>query len=107
MPDALKAAVARLDAFLSSLHNWGPSSKEQVTEDWATIKEQSKAEAWRPLADAPKEKFVLLCNADGEMVVAKQSQHGTRWDRSGKPARIYKPTHWMPLPDAPAEGEAL
>jgi hypothetical protein len=51
---------------------------------------------WRPIATAPKEQYVLIW--DGKLIeIAFSAERDGNWDTP------LPPTHWMPLPDPPAE----
>lgn len=55
---------------------------------------------WRPIAEAPKGKAVLICEPGCGMAVAKQWADGSwRCDMGG----FMHPTHWMDLPAWPEQ----
>lgn len=61
---------------------------------------------WQPIATAPHGDRILLCEVDKwvppEMHVGWWS--GTGWVREGDDCDIVVvPTHWMPLPEPPAD----
>lgn len=61
---------------------------------------------WQPIGSEPKGERILLCWADHPTLAAhvelgKHSASGAYTNTYGK-AFSDKPTHWMPLPDAPA-----
>ena len=57
---------------------------------------------WRPIASAPKDgTFVLgLTDCDQRAMAWDEAWHG--WFSRNN--ILCRPTHWMPLPDAPGEG---
>lgn len=65
-----------------------------------------KAGEWQPIKTAPKDGTHILTCGDGYIVVAMWFvYHGGRsqWETVDGESEI-DPTHWMPLPAAPAEG---
>jgi hypothetical protein len=70
---------------------------------------------WQPIETAPKDRNILVCEADGKVSVASHTlQHFPR----AKPSWVgmcrdefvfdeaegmiwFEPTHWMPLPEPP------
>ncbi len=71
---------------------------------------QESASPWRPIAEAPKDEYVLVLCAHGMYVACLDERvHGKGiwgWsvddNKHGPyPLRGASPTHWMPLPDPP------
>lgn len=62
---------------------------------------------WQPIETAPKDGTRIifwgpnLAVAEGEWLSGKWAGHPTEgWYRTNQSPRV-RPTHWMPLPDAP------
>ena len=78
----------------------------------ARLEAHSPAEsntAWRPIGSEPKGERILLCWADHPTLAAhvelgKHSACGA-YTKTYAKAFSGKPTHWMPLPDAPLPRE--
>ncbi len=70
-----------------------------------------KRSPWQPIESAPisngSKTFLVNIKGHGQ-VVAFRFENGQFWNASkqwGGGQEYLKPTHWMPLPDAPKEGE--
>lgn len=95
-------------------HEWRERHEQQA----ARIAEMEAAQAWRPIETAPKDGTEILAHCPHDQIHAGEphiiivrynsNRHATGWyDQSldGDGRRVDRPTHWMPLPPAPQEGE--
>lgn len=58
---------------------------------------------WQPVETAPKDEWVLVGPTNGMHICVAMNCNVDGWiteTRNDMP-RIYTPTHWMPLPEAP------
>ena len=64
---------------------------------------------WQLIETAPRDGTVILGYADGEMATVEWCDLGKYWslmvEGSYAEDGEWTPTHWMPLPDPPNEGE--
>jgi hypothetical protein len=63
---------------------------------------------WRPMSEAPRDGIrVLLHDLSGVIATGKWDSTRSRWhcesNQDGIPALCGRPTHWLPLPEAPKE----
>lgn len=62
---------------------------------------------WRPIETAPRDGTVLLVWRESERGY-DHARMGTDWFEGGvwqRSRRLMPPTHWMPLPSPPEDGE--
>ena len=105
----------------SQTDDGGTSIRTDMTDAWVAMlaaapTPPSTEDRWQPIATAPKDKFVLLAGPSGyttiEIVYATgrmcSDYHVGRWiDHANDDLTDwgFEPTHWMPLPEAPAMQE--
>lgn len=86
--------------------------------DLEGIPDRTRAAAWQPIESAPRFGLLLLaveCAGERRVFVAQGDQHPTGWrwitcvDVASWDALHgdWRPTHWMPLPNAPEEPSPL
>lgn len=115
--DALEALDEMKLRTVQNLWCLGIHGKEPVfnnlQKEYETICKALEAQQWQPIATAPKDgTYILLYRPveDGRHKDAvregKYHRYGMRYTwrvRSGCVWDIDAPTHWMPLPEAPAQ----
>lgn len=66
------------------------------------------APVWRSIETAPKDGTIIIvwwpCDPPGNWKMRLASWFADAWDDVGDRSELH-PTHWMPLPDPPAEQE--
>lgn len=105
----LRAAIGDLErrGLIESRDEPYPWHRYALT-DAGRFKYQSKLRGWLPIETAPKDKRILVWSGQ-EIYAAHWVKHITtddeawivaQWGDEGDQALV-KPTHWMPLPEAP------
>lgn len=90
-----------------------PDSATRIAELEAEVAELKQRQQWRPIETAPKDKFLLLLGPSGYTTISLVCATGRMCSDYRKGWWIdhandhlsdwgFTPTHWMPLPDAPA-----
>ncbi len=71
---------------------------------WRQIERWWMASEWHPIETAPKDGREVLIHGKGGMIkVCWRDGDDWNWATDGTfVSAIYKPTHWMPLPEPPS-----
>jgi hypothetical protein len=95
--DRLKADLEKSDGVVWTLSVENDRLK-------AEVERMTKAGQWQPMDTAPRYQDVLCWLYNHQSIVVGCEVSSCHWEDTSSNSTIY-PTHWMPLPSAPAKEE--